>query len=143
MNMAEQQVAEYELQAEWQVLQSQFDSYEKFSLIIKLVAICTFAAFAITQGSPVLFALTFAMLWLQDAIWKTFQTRIEDRILAIEAALATSTEIAPFQFNREFAAQRPGLVGLVFEYSKAAFKPTVAFPHVVIIALTLFTGWPI
>lgn len=96
MNMAEQQVAEYELQAEWQVLQSQFDSYEKFSLIIKLVAICTFAAFAITQDSPVLFALTFAMLWLQDAIWKTFQTRIEDRILAIEAALATSTEIAPF-----------------------------------------------
>ena len=139
--MAEQQIVNHELQAEWQLLQGQFDSYEKFSLIIKLVAICTFVAFIITQGSLVLFAITFATLWLQDAIWKTFQARIEHRILAIESALATSTQLVPFQFNRDFAAQRPGVVGLVVEYIKAALKPTVAYPHGLIILVTLLSGW--
>ncbi|MDM7859371.1 hypothetical protein QTP81_01965 [Alteromonas sp. ASW11-36] len=137
--MADNQTSNPELQAEWQVLQNQFDSYEKFSLIIKLVAICTFVVFISTQAPLFLFAITFATLWLQDAIWKTFQARIENRILAIESALVSSVQIAPFQFNRDFAARRLGPMGLVLEYCKAAIKPTVAFPHLVIIAAILIS----
>lgn len=137
--MADNQTRFPELEAEWQVLQNQFDSYEKFSLVIKLFAIGLFALSIITNSAVILFTTAFAVLWLQDAIWKTFQARIEHRILALESAVATSAQIVPFQFNRDFAARRPGTMGLVLEYCKAAIKPTVAFPHLVIVAATLIS----
>ncbi len=43
--------------------------------------------------------------------------------------------VAPYQFNSDFILSRPGGIGLVAEYLRQALRPTVAFPHVVLLAL--------
>ncbi|MEM7259456.1 MAG: hypothetical protein AAF404_18935, partial [Pseudomonadota bacterium] len=75
-----------DLKTEWCLQQTQYDSYEKFSLCIKLTAI-VIASLAIILGSPGSFA-AIMVLWVLDAIWKTFQSRIEARLLVLEGALS-------------------------------------------------------
>jgi len=131
------------LQSEWCLLQNQFDSYEKYSLIIKLFSVAVLAATVQTSNASVLMIVVLLVLWLQDAIWKTFQGRIEVRLLQIEKFLATSaspeqTVEAPCQFNTEYQKQRPGTMGLIIEYCHQAVRPTVAFPHVVLVLLAFY-----
>lgn len=123
--------------AEWQLLQSQCDNYERYALLIKLVAIALATAMLIAgYAGPAGIALV-AILWLQDAIWKTFQARLEERLLLIEAQIhgqSSETE-EPFQLNTRFAAQRSQTGGLLEEYLAQATRPTVAFPHAAIVVL--------
>ncbi len=133
-----------DLKEEWCLQQTQFDSYEKHSLAIKLmsVAVTVIAVFSNGQGIAAFIAVLL-VLWLQDAIWKTFQSRIEQRLLKIEQALADNDALTPFQFNRDFAQQRRGFSGLLQEYIGQAVRPTVAYPHaalVLITALSLVTS---
>lgn len=123
---------------EWQVQQTQFDAYERMSLLIKLVSLLlVIIAFVMPEYSLGL-AVVIAVVWLQDAIWKTYQSRIDDRLAVIEKALSQeATTDLPFQFNREFLATRPSQVGLMLSYLKQACRPTVAYPHVVLIGFTL------
>ena len=130
------------LATEWSILQNQYDSYEKCSLVIKLFAVAVLAATALLDHrSPMPLALLL-VLWLQDAIWKTFQRRIELRLLELEAYLARDE--APngddghaFQYNRAFADNRPGVVGLLQDYLRQALRPTVAYPHVVLVCIAV------
>ena len=134
------------LQNEWVTLQTQFDSYEKYSLVIKLfsVLVCCILIFALDVGLESLFIL--AILWLQDGIWKTFQHRIGLRLEVVEQAIKdlplaiqeNSTSIG-MQFNLAWGQSRPNTVGLVGEYIKQSLKPTVAYPHAALIALVLVT----
>lgn len=129
------------LSQEWQTLQTQFDSYEKFSLLIKLFNI-SFTALSITLAMPTLVSLMIiGIVWLQDGIWKTFQQRIEQRLLIVEAAFESeknsSSTISPLQFNQYFLKNRAGAGKLVAEYVKNACRPTVAYPHIVLLALVL------
>lgn len=123
---------------EWTCLQNQYDSYEKYSLIIKLsnLVLCCVLFASIAESYLVL--LPVAILWLQDAIWKTFQSRIGDRLLVVEAAIAAGDEHKAMQFNSQWLATRPGLMSLLGEYVAHALKPTVAFPHAVLFALTAY-----
>lgn len=128
-----------QLTQEWTTLQDQFDSYEKFSLIIKLFSIA-WLIISIILIELGLFNLCASIaiagiLWLQDAIWKTFQSRIESRLLKIEASIADKAEITPCQFNREFIANRGGTVSTLVSYLKQALRPTIAYPHVVIVTM--------
>lgn len=127
------------LQQEWLCLQNQFDSYEKYSLIIKLTNMLLTLGLLAFSLQPYLALLCAGVLWLQDAIWKTFQSRIEARLLSVEASLQSAdetSELVAMQFNQQWQATRPGLVGLVKEYLSQAYKPTVAFPHVILIVVT-------
>ncbi|MBL4781954.1 MAG: hypothetical protein JKX92_06890 [Porticoccaceae bacterium] len=126
------------LAAEWSLLQNQFDSYEKYSLLIKLSSIGVLAAAYFTNHLSVFILCLLFILWLQDAIWKTFQARIGSRLLQLEAYL--SNEHAPqhsdgiaFQFNSLYARNRPNSIDLVKEYFSQALRPTIAFPHVLLI----------
>ncbi len=123
-------MAANDLKEEWCLQQTQFDNYEKHSLLIKLmsVAVTCIACFSAGTGSLTAGAII-AILWLQDAIWKTFQSRIETRLLRIEQALAKGNDLAPFQFNSEFIQQRQNLTGLIREYLGQAARPTIAYPH--------------
>ncbi len=132
------------LQSEWITLQNQFDSYEKCSLFIKLfsILICCILVFALNAG--VWSLLVVAILWLQDAIWKTFQNRIGQRLEVVEQAIQDNPHHVPehllhmgMQFNLAWNQLRPHAVGLVSEYIKQALKPTVAYPHVVLMALVI------
>ena len=128
--------------AEWSILQTQYDSYEKCSLLIKLFAVAVLAAATfVDQRSPIPLALLL-VLWLQDAIWKTFQSRIEVRLLELETHLASSEtpsahDARAFQYNRQFADNRPGIAGLLQDYLRQALRPTVAYPHLVLACLAM------
>lgn len=130
-------------QHEWMTLQNQSDSYEKFSLLIKLlnVVLACLLLFSLDVGMWTLFIV--AIMWLQDGIWKTYQERINQRILAIEAALLTNEAdikheaFIPMQFNRTWLANRQSAKGLVAEYITTALKPTVAYPHILLIFLCI------
>jgi len=128
------------LAKEWSVLQNQYDSYEKFSLVIKLfsIGLISFSYFLHHMG--LLTLLLLLVLWLQDAIWKTFQSRINLRILEVERGLAENSGdggpgIKAFQYNRDYAFTRPGFFGLIREYLKHAFRPTIAYPHALLVGL--------
>ncbi|BBB28054.1 hypothetical protein [Neptunomonas japonica] len=126
---------------EWNTLQTQSDSYEKHSLYIKLLAIAITASTALLIAKTSLYiVIILAILWLQDAIWKTFQARISDRLIKVETALQetnSANNLPPCQLNSEWLAKRSGFVGLIKEYLCHAVRPTIAFPYILLIGLIL------
>tara|TARA_R110001592_G_scaffold43362_3_gene140546 strand:- start:56 stop:475 length:420 start_codon:yes stop_codon:yes gene_type:complete len=131
-----------DLSNEWMLLQNQYDSYEKYSLVIKLLAMIVFYFAHISEKIGWIILILLAIFWLQDAIWKTFQSRIELRLLALEEALSDcqtdlNNKFLAYQFNRNFMAKRPSQFDLVKEYLLQALRPTVAFPYIVLISLLI------
>ena len=127
-----------DLKEEWCLQQTQFDSYEKHSLAIKLMSVAVTVIGGVSNGKGTTVCIAVLLvLWLQDAIWKTFQSRIEQRLLKVEQALADNAAVTAFQFNRDFADQRRGLSGLLQEYIGQAARPTVAYPHAVLVLITV------
>lgn len=121
------------LETEWCLLQNQFDSYEKHSLYIKLVGIVVLIVGFVLVSEKLFTTVMILVLWLQDGIWKTFQSRIESRLLRIENSILDNKAVPAFQFNSEFSEVR--LTGLVLlsEYINQSIRPTVAFPYIVLI----------
>ncbi|WP_286268649.1 hypothetical protein [Thalassotalea hakodatensis] len=118
------------LHTEWQLLQNQCDSYEKYALLIKLV--CVFMLFNafVFNGISMYLVLFILLMWGQEAIWKTFQSRIEQRIIILEQAIMDATSsIHPFQFQREFIANRPSQLTLIKTYLQQSIRPTVAYTY--------------
>ena len=129
------------LSLEWQTLQNQFDSYEKYSLLIKLVAIFT-TAFALGfEFNLIVPVLLVGVFRLQDGIWKTFQGRFETRLLIVEAALAANHNETGCQFNQQYQQIANSGIGLIKEYLKQCLRPTVMYPYVVLLGLTLSSMW--
>lgn len=130
------------LQTEWCLLQAQFDSYEKHSLYIKLISILVLVAAELFSEANPLIILILMILWLQDGIWKTFQSRIETRLLVVEQNIKNhinnNSEVNGFQFNSQFLESRLTGVSLISEYVRQSLRPTVAFPHIALIFIVLF-----
>ena len=137
------------LESEWVTLQNQYDSYEKYSLVIKLINVlfCGVLLFALHAGLWT--AVIMVILWLQDGIWKTFQNRIGQRLEVIEQALLqeqqnqkSESPVEGMQFNLAWAQSRPNAIGLVTEYVTQSCKPTIAYPHLLLIVLVgLYYFW--
>ncbi len=128
---------------QWQTLHNSHEDYEKYALIIKLVAIAsTFLIFTFSITTLVELLLI-AALWLQEGIWKTFQSRTADAIMAIEEKLAlneTEQSNDPEQlylFYKQWSANRPNSKMLVAEYIKNSLKPTVIYPYLPLILLII------
>ncbi len=126
-----------DFKAEWCLLQNQFDSYEKNSLYIKCVNIIVYFSALIVDVISISIVPVLMVLWLQDGIWKTFQSRIESRLLQIERIIAQTGAENAFQFNSEYQKTSLSGMSLVGEYVKQSVRPTVAFPHVVLVLLFL------
>ena len=126
------------IQQEWVVLQTQYDAYEKHALYIKLASILICSLLLFHTGLDVLVPFLVLVLWVSEAIWKTFQSRIESRLLTVEKAIQEQQGYKAMQYNSAWQEVRPSLFGLIKEYAAHLCKPTVAFPHVV---LVLVTGW--
>ena len=128
---------------EWCLLQNQFDSYEKYSLIIKLSAIGLLSTAYFLNNLSVFVLLIILVLWLQDSIWKTFQSRIEIRLLQIEKHISceeqnNNDKNKAFQFNSLYLLNRPTSIGLIKEYLLQSIRPTVAFPYIVLLLIMGF-----
>ncbi len=126
-----------EFKTEWCLLQNQFDSYEKHSLYIKLLSVIVLLTAEIAGVVNFFIALILVVLWLQDSIWKTFQSRIEPRLLQLEKYISDGSEASAFQFNSEYHKVRLSGLSLITEYARQSVRPTVAFPHVVLILILL------
>ena len=126
-----------EFKTEWCLLQNQFDSYEKHSLYVKLLSAIVFLVAEISDVISVPIVLLLAVLWLQDAIWKTFQSRIEIRLLQVERYISEESKKSAFQLNSEFHKVRLGGLSLINEYIRQSIRPTVAFPYIVLIPVLL------
>jgi len=121
---------------EWLALQNAYEQYEKYALVIKLaaVALC-FAGLSMHMA----FALTgpeLLVLWVQEGVWKTYQSRIGERLLTVESAIKKigNTE-TPFQLHTDWQAGKAGILGLIREYLSNAFRPTVAYPYAILITV--------
>ena len=95
----------------------------------------TVFSLALYQGNMIII-LILVILWLQEGIWKTYQARTSNRIELIEQAL-TKNNVVAFQFYRQWSENRPSSVGLIMEYLKNALKPTVIYPYIPLIFITL------
>ena len=116
---------------EWLLLQKQHEQWEFAALAIKGFAVGLLAfnvSFVI---------LLLAILWLQEAIIKTFQSRLGARLLRLEAMLREGSS-QPMQLHTDWLASRPRGLTLLGEYLRSAGRPTVAFPYPALMGLALF-----
>lgn len=138
------------LPREWTTLQNNHEHYESGALLIKLASVVlTAAGFAAHLNLKLMLALV-ALLWVQEAIYRTFQSRLGQRILRVERLIKLGSQDAgalgaapalAFQLHSDWTANRPGVVGLVAEYARSACKPTVAFPYAVLMAGLAWLLW--
>ena len=127
------------LSQEWTTLQNNHERYESGALCIKLGAVLLFFAGAAITLEPWLLCLLQLLLWLQEGIYKTWQARLGARLLLLEHLLAAPPP-APgtaFQLHTNWSTSRQGASALVAEYLGSACRPTVAFPHLVLVLLAL------
>jgi hypothetical protein len=124
------------LQHEWATLQNNIEQYEKSALAIKLVAVAVFVAALVYSLAEGLTAALIVVLWVQEAVLRTFQSRLGERILRVEEFLAAGTG-AVMQLHTEWRANRPGTAGMLIEYARQALRPTVAFPYFALLAIDL------
>lgn len=122
-------------EAEWCLLQNQFESYEKHSLYIKLSSVVLVLFAAVFDVSAILASLLLLVLWLQDAIWKTFQSRIEPRLMKIEKNIREEISAYRFQFNSDYQSTQTRGLSKILEYAKQAARPTIAFPYLALLVI--------
>lgn len=119
---------------EWQTLQKSSDLFEIGSLVIKLFTILLTFILLYMNLDLVLSAGLVLILWLQDAIWKTFQSRFDSRILQIEHSIKMKQQ-GSIEFQTNWENTRPGTIGLVVAYLSNAVRPTVAYPYIALLGL--------
>ena len=124
-----------ELANEWRCLQQQFEEYEKWSLWIKLLNVVLTLYLLVSPMAMAIFLV--AVLYVQDAIVKTMQSRTGQRLVAIEHLIGQGNTGSAYQLHSQWAAKRAGMAGLIVEYVRHCLKPTVMFPHLVLLLVLL------
>jgi hypothetical protein len=123
---------------EWAILQNNHEQYERTSLLIKLAGIALFLASLALSLDVVIAMLLLLVVWVQEAIFRTSQSRLGQRILRIEQMKKEGrADALTYQLHSEWLATRPGTTGLLAEYGSNMLRPTVAFPYVVLMAMML------
>jgi len=124
---------------EWSILHNDHEKYERYSLLIKLSSVFV-SLVAVIFEIPLIIAIFFVgIVWLQDGIWKTFQSRMSDRILLIERYIkeqaSRNTDEVAFQFYSGWEKSPKGTKRLLGEYIRNSIRPTVAYPYIILILL--------
>lgn len=115
---------------EWVTLQQDHERYESSALLVKLVAV-VLATLGLALSWPALaLILPLPVLWLQEGILRTSQSRLGARLLRIESGAPDA-----FRLHTEWQAGRPGAIGLLAEYVGNSLRPTVAFPYAVLLVV--------
>lgn len=120
---------------EWANLHRSYEQAEALSLVTKLVSVALYIYTSMNTPTPLIPCILTCLLWAQDAIWKTFQSRTEARLVQLENDLVNQ-QATQQGFYSQWQSQRPGIVGLLKSYCLTALRPTVAFPYGPLIAIT-------
>jgi len=123
---------------EWTTLQNNYEQHERNALLLKLAAIilcvCGYALAVPDQLSGGIALL----LWVQESIYRTYQARLGERILRVEAMLQRGAPPSnACQLHTEWLATRKSGFGLLAEYAAHALRPTVAFPYALLVLAEL------
>ena len=124
---------------EWTTLQRNCERYEHSALWIKLAAPMLYAVALVYGFDAAISCVLVAVLWLQEAMLRTSQSRLTTRLMRVEALLRETAPRAgsACQLHTEWTAARPGSAGLLGEYAANALRPTVALPYAVLIVLLM------
>jgi len=130
------------LQQEWELLHQDHERYDRSALFIKLAAIIC-CLLSLAYQLPLLLGILFVLtLWLQEGIWRTFQSRIADRLLSVENGLNTKEDVpAAFQLYTRWEKDRPSTTGLIKSYISNSVRPTVAFPYIILLCIESAFIW--
>jgi len=130
------------LSLEWQILQGNHEQHEQNALYIKLACLALCLAGLATRLPLYWTALTVLLCWMQEGIFKTYQSRLSDRLLRVESQLrqAQATQAA-MQLHTDWSANRPGGTALVIGYAVSACRPTVAFPYLPMLLMLGLGRW--
>ena len=116
---------------EWQTLQNNHEQHERNALLIKLTCLALSLLGLAAHVPGLWLAIGIALLWVQEGIIKTYQTRLANRLLRVEALmLQTQPEPSAMQLHTQWVEQRPNGATLIAGYFLSACRPTVAFPYV-------------
>jgi hypothetical protein len=127
---------------EWQTLQDNHEQHERNALCIKLACLALCLVGLALRAPPVWIGITVLLCWGQEGIYKTYQSRLAERLLRIEALLGQPEPEQPaMQLHSEWTASRPGSIGLIVSYALSACRPTVAFPYLPIVLMLLVGRW--
>lgn len=121
-----------QLNPQWKILHNNYEDYEHYALIIKLVTVIL-SVIGITLAVNMMLILSIiAILWLQEGIWKTYQKRLTDVIIQLEKDCESN-----YPLYSQFQENRPNTKNLINEYISNALKPTVAFPYAPLMVIVL------
>jgi hypothetical protein len=128
---------------QWKTLHNNHERYEQYALIIKLTAVASTLLVFTFSVNTLASLLLITTLWLQEGIWKTFQSRTVDAIIAIEDKLALneseqlSETDQTYLLYTQWQANRPNVTMLITEYVNNSLKPTVIYPYLPLIILII------
>lgn len=127
---------------EWQTLQDNHERHEQNALFIKLACLALCIA-GLATGLPLIWiAFTALLCWIQEGIFKTYQSRLADRLLKVELLLKQpNTTLPAMQLHTGWLASRSGGGALLVGYFVSAVRPTVAFPYLPILLMLGFGRW--
>ncbi len=130
---------------QWQTLHNDHEKYEQYALLLKSFTIVVTLTCLICSQSSFIGLLLIGILWFQEAIWKTFQSRIAAALITIEEneqILAKPSSLESMSVSVQLYSQwqknRPSSTNLISEYIKSALKPTVVYPYLPLMAIVLF-----
>ncbi len=128
---------------QWQILHICHENYEQYALIIKLFAIaCTVVAISLSV-SLLLSLFLLSIVWLQEAIWKTYQSRLAQAIMLIEEKMTCKDAEdnnkleQPYLLYTQWQLKRPNNKQLIKEYIVNSIKPTVIYPYLPLILILI------
>ena len=122
---------------EWQTLQNNYEQHEKSALLIKLASL-TFFLLGLAISQATLWAILIVLLcWGLESVIKTYQSRLGERLLKIEAAIKNKNESEGMQFHTGWQINRPSGMRLIIEYGAQSLKPTIAFPYAIILLASI------
>ena len=125
------------LHQEWAIQQQQFHHFELAANALKIVSLLSLVVLLPSIQLPSLGFLICGVIWIQEAMLKTYQQRTSDRILIVEKAISEQQSYKAMQFHTSWDALRPSATGLLKQYVYNMFKPTVMLPYFVLTTLFL------
>jgi len=130
------------LSHEWQILQGNHEQHEQNALYIKLACLALCLAGLATRLPLHWIGFTVLLCWMQEGIFKTYQSRLADRLLLVEKQLRQAQATQPaMQLHTDWSANRPAGSALLVSYAVSTCRPTVAFPYLPMLLMLGLGRW--
>ena len=84
---------------EWQTLQNNYEQHEKNALLIKVTCLTIFLLSQAMSSSRLWATFIVLLCWGLESIFKTYQSRLGERLLRIEVSIQQGNENDGMQFH--------------------------------------------